>query len=146
MKEQVLDIHKEVLARVAEQYGLRFVVLHGSFARNAADETSDIDVAILPRKRLDSEQFFKLRSDLSEAFNLDGRDFDFKTLEMADPLFRYEVVSSGVLLFGDPTDFEEFKAAAFHMYEDARPLFALEQLLSKKLQHRLENLYFKHAQ
>ena len=145
-EQQLLNIDKTELAHIAEHYGLRFIILHGSFAKNTADETSDIDIAILPQKPLNTEQFFQLQCDIERTIDLRERELDFKTLEMADPLFRYEVVIGGSLLYGDQADFENYKATTINMYEDVRPLFALERILSQRIQHRLETLYLKHAQ
>ena len=52
-------------------------------------------------------------------------DLDFKTLNKVDPLFRYQVIKDGKLLYGNPTDYEDYKAYSYRAYEDARPLFEL---------------------
>lgn len=71
-------------------------------------------------------------------------DLDLKSMEGASPLFRYEVTRDGVLLYGNPADYEEYKAISARMYDDARPLFDLERALVHKYQRHLNTI--SHAQ
>lgn len=126
------------LARIAEQHRLKFVVLHGSEARGRARRDSDLDVAIVGDEPIDLGTQIRLAGELGAAFaGAKGRELDLKTLDRVDPLFRYEVVRDGQLLYGDPTAYEEFKAFAARAHDDARPLLALERALSRKFQQHL---------
>lgn len=126
------------LARITRVHALRFVILHGSAARGRAHPDSDIDVAVVGTAPIDLGTQIRLSADLAAAFRgANARELDVKTLDRADPLFRYEVVRDGQLLYGDPTAYEEFKAFAVRAYDDARPLLALERMLSRKFQRHL---------
>lgn len=130
---------QETLAKIAHTYDLRFVILHGSYATGQEREDSDLDIAVVPRNHLETERFLSLHHELSALFT--SYELDFKTLEKADPLFRFEVVKDGVLLYGDETDYEQYKAVSFRMYVDAKPLFELEKILIKKNQEHLKKHY-----
>src|SRR3989344_3803751 len=57
---------------------------------------------------------------------------DLTDLNNDNILLRYEITRGGVLLFGDPQDYEELKAFSFRDYVDAKPLFDLEDKIIKK--------------
>ncbi len=63
---------------------------------------------------------------------------DIVLLHDADPLFRHEIMRRGVLLFGDPDRFHEYRAFAFRAYTDAADLLALERLLFERKMARIE--------
>lgn len=132
---------KKKLKEIAEQYNLRFVILHGSHATGKARQDSDIDIAVAPHGL--NENILELYPEMSRIFraSLESARIDLKSLTGADPLFRYEVVRNGALLFGDEVDYEEYKAVSRRMYDDARPLFELENILVHRYQEHLNSLY-----
>ncbi len=134
-----MNINKEKLAYLAREYDLSFVILHGSYARGTQRKDSDIDIAVVSKTKLDFQRYFDLNHSFSEIFDdsLKEKELDFKSLGHADPLFRYEVVRDGVLLYGNEADYEEYKAVSARMYEDARPLFELERTLALKYRDHL---------
>lgn len=137
-----INFDKSKLTEVAKEFGLKFVILHGSFAIGSPHKESDLDIAVLGFREIDFDRQIKLFSALSEVFKLPPQtDLDLKFLQKVDPLFRYEVTRAGKLLFGNSTDYEEFKAFAVRAYEDARPLLDLEQLLAQKFQTHLNRHY-----
>jgi len=74
------------------------------------------------------------------------RDLDLKTLHRVDPFFRYEVVRNGLLLYGDPTAYEEYKLSAHRAHDDAQPLRELERTLINKYQQHLNTVTKQYAQ
>lgn len=60
-KEYILDFLKTHKKELLKTYALKKIGLFGSYAKNTADENSDIDIAILSNKK----DFF-LREDLRE--------------------------------------------------------------------------------
>ncbi|MBI2426977.1 MAG: nucleotidyltransferase domain-containing protein [Candidatus Kerfeldbacteria bacterium] len=142
----MITYSKKKLAKVAKLYDLKFVILHGSHAKNAAHIGSDCDIAVLGNTVLDSSRILQLHGDMADVFGDDpDRELDLKTLHKVDPLFRYYVVRDGVLLYGDHTAYEEFKSFAYRAYEDSRPLRELERILSLKYQRHLNALARKYA-
>ena len=142
----MISYNKPQLARVARKYRLKFVILHGSYATGRSHHGSDLDIAVLGEKEVSFGQHLKLYGDFSDIFGDNAkRELDLKTLHKVDPLFRYEVTRDGVLLYGDPSEYEEYKAVSYRSYEDARPLRELEALLSRKYQRHLNAVAAQYA-
>jgi len=105
---------------VGRKYCLKFILIHGSYATGK----------------------MKTGSDLAEIFGDNPRrELDIKSLHKADPLFCYQVAKDSQLIYGDPTDFNEFKAHAFSNYFDSKDLFHLEEILIQKFQNYLNQKY-----
>ena len=137
---------KMKLARVARKYGLRFVILHGSYATGRTHKMSDLDIAVLGSQELGGRKYLNFHGKMAEIFGDNPRrDLDLKMLNKVDPFFRYQVVRDAVLLYGDSTKYEEFKLFAHRAYDDARPLLELERMLSKKYQKHLNVVAAKYA-
>lgn len=51
-------------------------------------------------------------------------------------------MKSGKLLYGDPVEYEDFKSVTYRLYEDAKPLFELERILSQKCQRHLNKIVY----
>lgn len=136
----------DLLQKAAKKHRLKFVILHGSFATGQERQGSDLDIAVLGERPLSFEEEMKLRAEMADIFgDRPERELDIKTLHRVDPLFRYEVTRDGVLLYGDATAYEEFKAYGFRAFEDAKPLFELERTLSRKYQKHLNALAVGYA-
>ena len=125
-----LEELKPKIAGIAEKKKLSLVILYGSQASGKARSDSDIDIAALGNRPLRFEDITDLINDFSEAFN--SNEIDVKSLHFADPLFRFQVMRDGILLFGDRKKFISFKAYAFRDYCDSKDLFVLRDLLIKK--------------
>lgn len=137
---------KQKLVKIAKRFHLKFIVLHGSYATGQQRRDSDLDIAVLGKRQIDFDTQLKLHIKLAEIFgDSPRRELDLKTLHRVDPLFRHEVVSDGVLLYGDPTAYEEFKSFTERAYRDARSLFELERTLSRKYQKHLMQLAAAYA-
>jgi len=124
-----LRVDTDRLASVAAEFGLRLVVLFGSHARRSPPPgpASDVDVAVLGCER---KHFWKCHEALSEA--LSTHDLDLVRIEDADPLFRYEILSVGRLLLGDPDFFLDYRAFAFRDFTDSADLRRLEHALFRR--------------
>ena len=130
------------IKKVGRKYRLRFLLLHGSYATGKVKTGSDLDIALLREKLIEFEELLAIYSDLAEVFGDEPqRELDIKSLHKADPLFCYQVVKDSQLLYGDLTDFNEFKAYAFSNYFDSKDLFHLEKTLIQKFQNYLNQKY-----
>ena len=133
-----LPYDKQKLARMARKHGLSFVILHGSYATGRAKPDSDLDIAVVAKKEPEHKKILALYDDFGKIFgNNRNRELDLKALNHTDPLFRYEVVRDGKLLFGNETEYEVFKASVRLAYDDAQPLRDLERKLIEKFQRHL---------
>ncbi len=135
---ELTDTQKRKIEEVAEDYNLRFVVLHGSYATGRNRPGSDLDIAVMGKNKLSYSEIDELFHRFGEIFgNNREREIDIKPLGGVDPLFRYQVVKESQLLYGGITDFNEFKAYAERAYEEAKPLFKLESVIVEK---KIKNL------
>lgn len=105
---------KETIQSIGRSYDLRFIILHGSYAVGTPRQGSDIDIALVGNRRLSFETVLAIQGTLGDIFgDTRERELDVKTLRGADSLFRYEVVKNGALLYGDRTEYDEFRAYPF---------------------------------
>lgn len=129
------EAKKSEIVSIAKKYNLRFVILYGSYAKNQARPDSDIDLAVLGNKLVDFQQIVDLNNDFIDLIKFD--EIDVKSLHKTNPLFRYQVVKYGILLFGDVHDYNQFKAYAFRDYIDSEDLFKLRDIMTNKRLNRL---------
>lgn len=130
-----IEIIKKKISEIAEKYGFLLVILYGSRAKGTAKSGSDTDVAVLGKKPFSFDNLIDLNNEFADIF--ETREIDVKSLHNTDPLFRYQVMRDGVLLYGNSKDFNSFKAYAFRDYYDSQDIFKLKELLIKK---RLEGV------
>ena len=132
-----MKINRLKLEEYATARGIKFLILFGSQALGNVREDSDYDIAELTTKEKNISEF-KNYTDmldfLTEGLELPDYRIDLTNLNKANPFHRYEVVSSGILLYGDEDKYAEYKAFAFRNYVDSKPLFELEKVLIKKRQ------------
>ena len=70
-KKDILDYLKSNKEKYSNQYGVKFIGLFGSFARDEADEKSDIDILyeIDENKKLSMFKYLKLINDLENSLH-----------------------------------------------------------------------------
>jgi predicted nucleotidyltransferase len=90
------------------------VYLFGSVARGDSHAGSDVDLALLPRRPLESLTRFDLQEELARQL---GRDVDLIDLRAASAVSRAQVFTGDVLLFcGDRFARQLFEATALSDY------------------------------
>ena len=67
------------------------IYLFGSFANETFNEKSDIDIAILYKKKLNKIELFKKQEELFLKFN---RDIDLIDLQNINDVFAYEIINT----------------------------------------------------
>lgn len=130
LPEHEIDIPK--LREAAQEAGLRLVILFGSHAGGPLPPRpdSDVDLAVLPPPGSARTAFWELRRVLAPAFH--RASLDLVVLDGSDPLLELEVMSRGVLLYGDPDDFAQQRLLAYRRFQDAGDLRRLEEQLFRK--------------
>jgi len=141
---QLTQEQQQKIEEVGRKYRLKFILLHGSYATDKIRRGSDLDIALLGEKPIEFEELSAIYSDLAEVFGDNPqRELDIKSLHKADPFFCYQVAKDSQLLYGDITDFNEFRAYAFSNYFDSKDLFHLEKILIQKFQNYLNQKYVR---
>ena len=136
------ELQKRRFKEIGEKYGLKLLLLHGSYATGKERKDSDMDVAVLGKERLDYKALSKIYSDLESVLIDDlDKELDFKRLHGTDPYFIYKVAKDSQLLFGKQTDYDEFRAYALKVYLDSRDLRELEKKMVAKYQNYLNLNY-----
>jgi predicted nucleotidyltransferase len=127
-----LGVSSEEVEAVCRRFGVRMLVLFGSRAPGGLKPgpDSDLDLAVsfqLPRRQVDP---WVVREAFAEAFL--RQTIDLVDVRNVDPLFRWEIMEQGVLLYGDIDEFLEYRAYAYRDYIDSADLRALERVLSDR--------------
>jgi predicted nucleotidyltransferase len=93
---------------------VRLVYLFGSQADGSAAPSSDIDIAVLLKKKLDPVARFDLEQTL--AIKLD-KDVDLVDLLTASTVLQNQVIMNGELLFGSESEQVKFEMQIMSMYQ-----------------------------
>lgn len=128
----------EKIENIAKKYSLRLLVLFGSRATNTHHEKSDFDIAYIKKGELLFSDRLQLIISLEDFFKTER--VDLVNLSTANILFRYEIMQSGKLLYGDESLYASCKRLAFRDFLDSRSLLRLESLLIKKRQKMLADI------
>lgn len=135
------------ICKFAEKYGIKFIILFGSQAKETSKKESDFDIAISLNDGHsifdDSKLYSELLENFSHVFNVKEDKIDLTDLNSANILLRYDVASGGKLLYGDENNFAQYQAFAFREYIDAKPLFNLEDYLINKRQRLIGEALLK---
>jgi hypothetical protein len=137
---------KQKINKTAKKYGLKLVLIFGSFASGKKHKYSDYDIAVLTaenRNISDLKNYNDILFFLSEVLEIPSQKVDLTNLNNANPLLSYEITIKGTLVFGDKDLFDEYRARSFRNYIDARPLFDLEHRLIEKRHQMLKQLILK---
>lgn len=135
------DVDERRLDEACRRLGLRALVLYGSRATGTPPPSteSDLDLALRFRPGTDRPPYRELHRALGDVFPDDS--LDLVVLQDADPLFRWEILREGVLLWGDPLEHLEYRAFAWRDFVDSADLRRLERVLfGKKLAYVRERL------
>ena len=132
-----ISANNNKLATLAEENGIRFIILHGSRSDGSAQYESDVDVAVyLEPSRLEHfgyGAYEEILDGLVGALSTGGiGKLDLVVLNTANILLRYEITSKGQLLYGDAYAYAQYCAFSYRDYIDAKPLFDLESFMIEK--------------
>ena len=127
-------ISQDKIKDFAEKNNIEFVVLFGSRAKGNFSKESDFDIALLKvgRTKLFSVllEYSNFVFEFSKYMENDSAKMDLVDLSQANILLRKEITENGKLLYGNATDYENYKSFAYRDFIDARPLFDLESDLA----------------
>jgi predicted nucleotidyltransferase len=96
----------------------KFIALYGSGARGELRLDSDVDLAFLPKERMDPFDVLHLAGTLEEKL---GRPVDLVDVSTSGPIINWHIARDADLLYADPRlAWSEFRARAPSQYEDLR--------------------------
>lgn len=113
---------------IAEEFGLKMVILFGSHVSGQASPKSDVDLAVMP---VNKTYDLKWMSDLDRAFGrvFSDQEIDVVMLEEVDPLLHYEIASTGLLLYEKQEDtFLNFQLRATQRNNEAKKFYELDRI------------------
>jgi hypothetical protein len=115
------DVIRKIRNVIEKDNSILFAYLHGSFLES--NNYNDIDVAIYLQQEkgltplVMQKNEFKLSSMLEQKYR--NTRFDVRTLNLAPPSFKYQVIKNGLLLFTkDEERLTDFEMATIPHYLD----------------------------
>ena len=90
--EQV-EKYKELILPILERYFIKRAAIFGSFAKNSADENSDVDLLIEPGSDFTLFTMLKLEAEISKIVN---RKVDLVEYSAIKPSIKTEVLASAI--------------------------------------------------
>lgn len=105
---------KKAIEVLIEEFNPIVIYLFGSAARNELREDSDIDIAFLTEKEVDSYKCFIKAQDLVDIFH---RDVDLINLNTSSTVFKVQVIGNGKKIYcSDDTKRMYFEMREFKEY------------------------------
>lgn len=143
---QITKKQQQEINKVGKKHNLCFIIIHGSYVCGEEKNSSDLDIAVYGKKKIEFEKLLKLSGDLGQIFGDNKRrELDVKSLHNTNPFFRYEVIKDGQLIYGSQDDFDEYCLYARRDYNDSRSLFKLQDILINKRQKHLNQVSQNYA-
>lgn len=120
----MIKIDQDKLNNLSLEFGLSFVALFGSRAKEKKSFKGDFDFAVLTKDILGDEKELELISRFSQI--LKSNNVDVVTLNFASPLLQYEVAREAVLLYERiPGSFDDFRSLAIRKWNDNKKFIDL---------------------
>ena len=91
-----IDEIKEKTVPIALTYGIQSLSLFGSYARNEANDDSDVDICIEKGSLRSLLQYFSFVRELEKSLNC---HVDVVTADIEDKLFLQEILKERILLY-----------------------------------------------
>ena len=96
MKTYTLDEIREIVSKLAAQYGAKRVYLFGSYARGEATKNSDVDLRVDKGNLRGMFALGALYSDLEDSL---GKDLDLLTTDSLDQRFLDQIAGEEIVLY-----------------------------------------------
>ncbi len=136
---EISDLQNSKIQQIAKSLGLDLVILHGSKATGKSiSQDSDVDIAVYRKEhKLSFKEQLNLFKEFQELFE---EEVDVKELNQK-PLFFYEVMKDGMLIYGDNYLFDEMYLHSYKQFVDSKSLFQLTRDMQNKRQKLLNQKY-----
>ncbi len=122
---QLTKSQQTMIDNISTRNHLAFMIAFGSRISGKTHAESDIDIGIIPKDPVSSYNLLlNVQSELKSVFP--GEPIDVRYLTNTTPLFFFEAVYKGKLLFGDRYAYAKLCAKAFKEYADTQKLRDLQ--------------------
>ena len=94
-KDKIVEILREIKPKLTKDYGFETMLLFGSYVRNEAVVSSDIDIAVKVKNNLFKtwDNFLNAKEELK---NLLGSEVDLVYLDSMNPIIREEMKKENI--------------------------------------------------
>ena len=107
--------------KIAQEFGLSFLVLFGSQANGLANDKSDYDIGYVSDENIDIDQEHKITQLLKNEFR--SSRVDFVNLHQTTPLLAKKALFDGKLIVENKDhSFANEQIRAYHNYVETKPL------------------------
>ena len=114
-------LKERLTSLLASKKEIGLAYLFGSHADGSANAMSDLDIAVYPSPETPQVALLELQTELMETARM--ARMDLVDLRKAPPVLIYEVVTTGLLLVAQDTEFQNrFERRAFLHYFDTQHL------------------------
>ena len=124
-KQLIIDTIKQEIPKLQALY------LFGSQNDGSATTKSDVDIAYLSQKSLNSLERWDISQKLASLLSL---DVDLIELSTTNTIFRYQILSNAERIYGDGYDVESFETLAYSFYlrfrEERQPI--VDEIMKNK--------------
>jgi predicted nucleotidyltransferase len=138
----LIDINSDKLQEIVKRYQLRLIVYYGSYARqdDYNYSSSDIDIAFISKKQLDTQQLLDLMTDMIVLHK--KSDLDLVDLQTASGLLKEAVANDGRVLYEEKEGyFQELCPYLYKSYYETRKFRQTQHaLFKKKLAEEIRNV------
>lgn len=138
----LIKINADKLQQVLEKYHLKLLVYYGSYARQEDYDPfrSDIDIAFISERQLNSQQLFDLMSDLILLHR--KSNIDLVNLKTASGLLKEAVANDGRVLYEKEEGyFQTLCPYLYKCYYETRKFRQVKHaIFEKKLAEELKNV------
>ena len=124
-KQLIIDILKQEIPELQALY------LFGSQNDGSATTKSDVDIAYLSQKSLNSLERWDISQKLASLLSL---DVDLIEISTTNTIFRYQILSTAERIYGTGYEVENFETLAYSFYlrfqEERQPI--LDEIMKNK--------------
>lgn len=120
-REQETESVWRAAQKVFPDFDVVAAYLYGSYARGEEHEGSDVDVAVY-FENYDIDKLLRVGRRMREEADV-SREIDVRALNRSDPMFSFEVIREGELVYeADPAKRVDVEQAIERRYHDMKPL------------------------
>ncbi len=121
--ENLSDIETKLHNAIKQVNFIDFAILFGSHAINKSNNMSDIDIGIFTTRDIPLLELGELTARMESIMNRKIDIVVINTLYRERPLFTYEIISTGKIIFsGNNANLIEFRRKVFLYYLDVKHL------------------------